>query len=72
MTALTIHFHGLPLTLDCEWTTDPGEAPSYDCPGSDRSIEFGDIHFQGVLVDPSDEMLEALEQAAADYDGDNS
>lgn len=73
MTDLHILFHGLHLTLDCEWTSDPGEAPSHDCPGADSSVEIGTIRHEGVLVErPSDELIEALEEAAMEYDGDNS
>ena len=71
MTELRICFHGLDLSFDCDWTCDPGEAPSHDCPGADACVEIGAIKHDGMLVrSPSDELIEALEEAAMEYDNE--
>ena len=71
MTELHIYFHGLNLTLECEYEIDPGEPQSDDCPGADTAAEIGVIKHDGVLVsDPSDELVEALEEAAIERDGE--
>jgi hypothetical protein len=58
---IEIEFHGLTIDLDCDVDSDPGEAPSRDCPGQDGYVYATEIRHNGVVVEASEELQEAVD-----------
>lgn len=61
---ISIEFHGIPLTFDCDVEVEPAEKPSRDSPGYPAEVTIHKIHFEGEEIDPNDDVWEAIGLAA--------
>lgn len=61
---VSIDFHGIPLTFECDVETEPEEKPSHDSPGYAAEVTVMNIYYQGEEIDPDDSVWEAVSLAA--------
>lgn len=64
---ISLNFHGIPLTFDCDVVVVPEEKPSIDSPGHPAEVVISKIHFEGEEIDPDDDVWEALGLAATSF-----
>lgn len=61
---ISIDFHGIPLTFDCDIEVEPAEKPSRDSPGYPAEVTVTKIRFEGEEIEPDDDVWEAIGLAA--------
>ncbi len=57
---VSIDFHGIPLTFDCDVEVQPAEKPTVDSPGRVAGAVIMRIRFEGEEIDPDDDVWEAI------------